>query len=351
MKWKDKMEKNEKVSKNQEETQREEMSTLFGVILFLIGTIASFAVLGFLPGKIGVLWYIILAVSVVIFCTVSIFTSFIGEGIIKKFGKNIAYSILIATVVIVLVICYVILYRGNASSKGIGITVAAILDNSIIFFYLTASMSFKDKEDIRVFYRFSIVVKIIAVVFIVCGMALFIKDDFETPGVETGTFIAIQGLMFWKVGEKYHLKTRVKKMKRRIDKVFQDFKNEKTMYGYPSLRRVGNRGKCIVYGPTADDIYVYGYYQLLRFYVEVGNDLSKLGDELKVPDDDNSIVMPDENSTVEESDNTIVMPDENSSAEDSDDTILMSDEYILSHYAKMFYNYAKDGEVQWNMEE
>ncbi|MCR5624434.1 MAG: hypothetical protein K6G11_04230, partial [Lachnospiraceae bacterium] len=132
----------------EEETQREEMSTLFGVILFLIGTIASFAVLGFLPSKIGVLWYIILAVSVVIFCTVAIFTSFIGEGITKKFGKNIAYSILIVAVVIILVICYVILYRGNASSKGIGITVAAILDNSIIFFYLTASMSFKDKEDI-----------------------------------------------------------------------------------------------------------------------------------------------------------------------------------------------------------
>ena len=114
-----------------------------------------------------------------------------------------------------------------------------------------------------------------------CGM---IAASFSDTSIAAGLLLLIEGIIFWAMGNGNNPLNSaaspiraVPGMKKTVQELCDALDNTETQLGFPWLGRIRTiKNDTIIYGPSEEGVFVYGYYHFGRFYVTFSKDVSLL---------------------------------------------------------------------------
>lgn len=164
-----------------------------------------------------------------------------------------------------------------------GNTVAAailLLIEAIVMYSITASHT----ESPRSQWIMSLIFRVAAVLLIIGAVICMIVDSFSGTAITAGILLLVEGIVFWAMGSgnnPFHSASSpiraVPGMNKTVQELCDALGNTETQLGFPWLGRIrAIKDDMIIYGPSEEGVFIYGYYHFGRFYVAFSRDISLL---------------------------------------------------------------------------
>ena len=186
-----------------------------------------------------------------------------------------------------LVLCGIILnsagiiaiWKSHGSERSVAAAILLLIE-AIVMYSITASHT----ESPRSQWIMSLVFRAAAVLLIIGAVICMIADSFSGTAIAAGLLLLIEGIVFWAMGSgnnPFHSDSSpiraVPGMKTTVQELCDALGKTETQLGFPWLGKIrAVKDDTIIYGPSEEGVFVYGYYHFGRFYVTFSKDTSLL---------------------------------------------------------------------------
>ena len=307
------------------DNQEKKSLTIAEQVFDIVCLAASYGLLFLLPQKVGFFFYLIFGISAFLFCIGFFRLGFIFDAPADARGTIITSLFMTLYGIAANLAGLYVICRDQGSGRSIMIATLLLIEALVMF-----SIAENGAKEAKTKWIISVLFRIAAVLGILFGVAFAIWKSLSMPSVMVGTMLLIEGICLWKMGsgkDPYNQLTpeiqAVPGMQTPIEQLKQDFAGVKTQLGYPWIGNVKTiKQDALIYGPSEDGFFVYGYYHFGQFYVS-----GSANPLFPHPEDAQAHMLPE-------------IPDSNG--------ILLVNEDLPEAYANMFARYAKTGNAQWS---
>ena len=243
---------------------------------------ASYGLLFLMPQKTNILFWVVLGLAAFLFCI-----GFFRMGFVlgkAKSSKNmiVSGSLLVLFGIILNSAGIFAIWKTQGSERGLAAAILLLIE-AIVMYSATASQA----ETPRSQWMVSLIFRIAAVLMVIGAVTCMILTAFSDASIASGVLLIVEGIVFWAMGSGNHPFNSsespiraVPGMQKTAPELCSILVKTETQLGFPWLGRIRSiKDEAIIYGPSEDGIFVYGFYLFGRFYVACSNDLSFLNAE------------------------------------------------------------------------
>ena len=239
---------------------------------------ASYVLLFFMPQKVSILFWAVFALAAFLFCIGFFRLGFLIDKPGTPRGRAISGALLALLGVIINIIGFWSVYASGGTERGIA-TATLLMIEAMVMCAIPAN----HVESPRVKGILSVVLKVVAALMLVSAVFSVIKTDFSNAGIMLTGMLLIESVVLWRMSGSSIISSQISGicavpgMKITVQQLCEALGKTETQLGYPWLGKIRTiREETIIYGPSEDGAFVYGYYHFGRFCMTVSRDLSLL---------------------------------------------------------------------------
>lgn len=253
-----------------EDSREKRYSNIKEQIFDIICLVASYGILFFLPQKIDLFFYLIFGISAFLFCIGFFRLGFLFDAPADSKGELFAGLFYAVLGILTNAAGLYVIYQDQGSGRSIMIATLLLIEALVLF--AMAGSGFRTPGTQRLT---ALVFRAAAVLLVVLGVAFMIIKHVSVASVIIAVLLLIESICLWKMGSGSNpfntltgeIKT-VPGLRIPISQLQQIFSDVETQLGYPWIGKVETiKQDSIIYGPSEDGFFVYGYYLFGRFYV------------------------------------------------------------------------------------
>lgn len=245
---------------------------------------ASYGLLFLLPQKADILFWIFFGLAAFLFCIGFFRIGFVLDSAKSKKAVTISGCLLVLCGIILNSAGIIAIWKSHGSERSVAAAILLLIE-AIVMYSITASHT----ESPRSQWIMSLVFRVAAVLLIIGAVICMIADSFSGTAIAAGLLLLIEGIVFWAMGSgnnPFHSASSpiraVPGMKKTVQELCDALGNTETQLGFPWLGKIRTvKDDTIIYGPSEEGVFVYGYYHFGRFYITFSKDISLL--EAKKP--------------------------------------------------------------------
>ena len=243
---------------------------------------ASYGLLFLAPDNMNILFWVLFALSAFLFCIGFFRLGFIIDPPKTKKGMLISGSLLVLFGIFLNIVGIFKIYASHGSESSISVAVLLLIE-AIVMYSITASHAAVPKTQ----WIMSLIFRAAAVLLVIGAIAYMFIASFSDTAIALGVMLLVEGVVFWAIGggnNPYNSSLSpiraVPEMKMAVGELRDALADTETQLGHPWLGKIRTiKEDTIIYGPSDEDVFVYGYYHFGRFYVAYSNDISYLNEE------------------------------------------------------------------------
>ena len=240
---------------------------------------ASYGLLFLLPQKVNILFWILFGLAAFLFCIGFFRIGFMLGSAKSKKAIAISGGVLVLCGIILNSTGIIAIWKTNGSERSIAAAILLLIE-AIVMYSVTASHT----EVPRSQWIMSLVFRVAAVLLIIGAVICMIADSFSGTAIAAGVLLLIEGIVFWAMGSGnnplHSAESPIRAvpgMNQTVQELCEALGNTETQLGFPWLGRIrAVKNDTIIYGPSEEGVFVYGYYHFGRFYVTFSRDISLL---------------------------------------------------------------------------
>ena len=249
------------------------------IIVDILCLAASYGLLFLLPQKANILFWAVFALAAFLFCIGFFRMGFMLDSIKSKKAIVVSGSLLVLCGIILNSAGIIAIRKTEGSEQSVAAAILLLIE-AIVMYSITASHA----ESPRSQWIMSLVFRVAAVLLIIGAAVYMIADAFSGAAIAAGVLLLIEGIVFWAIGSGNNPFNSaaspiraVPGMKKTVRELCDALGHTETQLGFPWLGKIRTiRDNTIIYGPSEEDVFVYGYYHFGRFYVTYSKDISLL---------------------------------------------------------------------------
>ena len=239
----------------------------------------SYGLLFLLPQKVNILFWILFGLAAFLFCIGFFRMGFALDSAKSKKAVTISGCLLVLCGIILNSTGIIAIWKSHGSERSIAAAILLLIE-AIVMYSITASHT----ESPRSQWIMSLVFRVAAVLLIIGAVICMIADSFSGTAIAAGLLLLIEGIVFWAMGSgnnPFHSDSSpiraVPGMKKTVQELCDALGKTETQLGFPWLGKIrAVKDDTIIYGPSEEGVFVYGYYHFGRFYVTFSKDISLL---------------------------------------------------------------------------
>ena len=243
---------------------------------------ASYGLLFLAPDNMNILFWVLFALSAFLFCIGFFRLGFIIDPPKTKNGMLISGSLLVLVGIFLNIVGISKIYASHGSESSISVAVLLLIE-AIVMYSITASHADAPRSQ----WIMSLIFRAAAVLLVIGAIAYMFIASFSDTAIALGVMLLVEGVVFWAIGggnNPYNSSLSpiraVPEMKMAVGELRDALADTETQLGHPWLGKIRTiKEDTIIYGPSDEDVFVYGYYHFGRFYVAYSNDISYLNEE------------------------------------------------------------------------
>ena len=249
------------------------------IIVDFLCLAASYMLLFLLPQKVNILFWAVFALAAFLFCIGFFRMGFLLDSIKSKKSIVVSGSLLVLCGIILNSAGIVAIWKTQGSNRSVAAAILLLIE-AIVMYSVTASQTDTPRSQ----WIMSLIFRVAAVLLIIGAVTCMIADSFSGTAIAAGLLLLIEGIVFLAMGSgnnPFHSAASpiraVPGMKKTVQELCDALDNTETQLGFPWLGRIrGVKNDTIIYGPSEEGVFVYGYYHFGRFYVTFSKDVSLL---------------------------------------------------------------------------
>ncbi len=286
---------------------------------------ASYGLLFLLPQKVNILFWVLFALAAFLFCIGFFRMGFILDSIKSRKAIIVSGGLLVLCGIILNSAGIIAIWKAQGSERSVAAAIL-LLTEAVVMYSITAGHA----ETPRSQRISSLIFRVAAVLFIIGAVICLIADSFSGAAIAAGLLLLIEGIVFRAISSGNNPFNSaaspiraVPGMKKTVQALCDALSLTETQLGIPWLGKIRTiKDHTIIYGPSEDGIFVYGYYHFGRFYVTCSKDISLL--DAAEADAHRITEMPDSSG------------------------ICLGEESLPEAYANMITQYLKNGKPVWS---
>lgn len=242
----------------------------------------SYGILFLMPQKVNILTWVMFAVSAVLFCIGFFRMGFLFDNHRTAKFRKISDALLVLYGIILNIAGGFAIFITKGSERGI-VTAILLLIEAIVMYAITASHADAPRSQ----WIMSLIIRTAAVLMAIGAVVYAVVTSVSETAIALGVMLLVEGVVLWSMGSGNNpLNSSVSPicavpgMKKTVKELCDALSGTETQLGFPWLGKIRSiKADTIIYGPSEEDVFVYGYYHFGRFYVASSNDISYLGEE------------------------------------------------------------------------
>ena len=290
----------------------------------LICLAVSYGILFLLPQKIDFFFYLIFGVSAFLFCIGFFRLGFSFDAPAGSKGELVAGLFYTGFGMVLNAAGLYGICQDHGSGRSITIATLLLIEALVLFAMAGSSPKTPGTQRLS-----AIVFRAAAVLLVVLGIAFALWKRISVSSVIVATMLLIESICLWRMGGGSNpfntLNSEIQAvpgLRIPISQLQQTFAGVETQLGYPWIGKIKSIGQdAVIYGPSEDGFFVYGYYLYGSFYVAGST----------------SPLFPSPEDTAGHT--VTEVPDSSG--------LLLAKEDLPKAYAGMFARYAENGSTQW----
>lgn len=247
--------------------------------------LASYGLIFMLPQKLNIFFWIVFGVSAFLFCIGFFRMGAVIDRCKAKKAKRLSGILLIASGIVLNCSGVLAIWKNQSIERGVCIA-TLLLIQAIVMYSAAASRA----VTLRLQWIISLVFRITAVPMAIGGIAAIVYSIITSvygTNIAIGVFLIVEGIIFWAIGSgndpfnsSFSPVKAVPNMNKTVQELCDALAGTETQLGFPWIGKVkAVKEETIIYGPTEEDIFVYGLFHSGRFYIVSGDDISLLDAE------------------------------------------------------------------------
>ena len=247
--------------------------------------LASYGLIFILPKKMSILFWSVLGISAFLFCVGFFRMGSVIDRCKARKVKRCSDILLIASGIVLNCSGVFAIWKTQSIERGICIATLLLIE-AIVMYSAAASRA----VTLRFQWIISLVFRIAAVPMALGGIAAIvcsIMTSVSGTNIAIGVFLLVEGIVFWAIGSgndpfapSFSPVRAVPNMNKTVQELCDVLADTETQLGFPWLGKISATAEeTIIYGPTEEDVFVYGHFHFGRFYIVSGDDISLLDAE------------------------------------------------------------------------
>ena len=247
--------------------------------------LASYGLIFILPKKMSILFWSVLGISAFLFCVGFFRMGSVIDRCKAKKVKRCSNILLIASGIVLNCSGVFAIWKTQSIERGICIATLLLIE-AIVMYSAAASRA----VTLRFQWIISLVFRIAAVPMALGGIAAIvcsIMTSVSGRNIAIGVFLLVEGIVFWAIGSgndpfdpSFSPVRPVPNMNKTVQELCDALADTETQLGFPWIGKISATAEeTIIYGPTEEDVFVYGHFHFGRFYIVSGDDISLLDAE------------------------------------------------------------------------
>ena len=249
------------------------------IIVDFLCLAASYMLLFLLPQKVNILFWAVFALAAFLFCIGFFRMGFLLDSIKSKKSIVVSGSLLVLCGIILNSAGIIAIWKTQGSDRSVAAAILLLIE-AIVMYSITASQTDTPRSQ----WIMSLIFRVAAVLLIIGAVTGMIAASFSDTSIAAGVLLLIEGIVFWAMGNGNNPFNSaaspiraVPGMKKTVQELCDALDNTETQLGFPWLGRIRTiKNDTIIYGPSEEGVFVYGYYHFGRFYVTFSKDVSLL---------------------------------------------------------------------------
>ena len=249
------------------------------IIIDFLCLAASYMLLFLLPQKVNILFWAVFALAAFLFCIGFFRMGFLLDSIKSKKSIVVSGSLLVLCGIILNSAGMIAIWKTQGSDRSVAAAILLLIE-AIVMYSITASQTDTPRSQ----WIMSLIFRVAAVLLIIGAVTGMIAASFSDTSIAAGLLLLIEGIVFWAMGDGNNPFNSaaspiraVPGMKKTVQELCDALDNTETQLGFPWLGRIRTiKNDTIIYGPSEEGVFVYGYYHFGRFYVTFSKDVSLL---------------------------------------------------------------------------
>lgn len=247
--------------------------------------LASYGLIFMLPQKMNILFWTIFGVSAFLFCVGFFRMGAFTDKCKSKKAKRCLEILLTVSGIVLNCFGVLVIWKAHGIERGICIAVLLLIE-AIVMYSSAASRA----VTLRFQWLISLIFRATAVPMALGGITAIadsIINSVSVTNIAIGVFLLIEGIVFWAIGSgndpfnpSFSPIRAVPNMNKTVQELCDALAGTETQLGFPWIGKVRtSKEETIIYGPTEEDVFVYGHYHSGRFYIVSNDDISLLDAE------------------------------------------------------------------------
>ncbi len=249
------------------------------IIVDFLCLAASYMLLFLLPQKVNILFWAVFALAAFLFCIGFFRMGFLLDSIKSKKSIVVSGSLLVLCGIILNSAGIIAIWKTQGSDRSVAAAILLLIE-AIVMYSITASQTDTPRSQ----WIMSLIFRVAAVLLIIGAVTGMIAASFSDTSIAAGLLLLIEGIVFWAMGNGNNPFNSaaspiraVPGMKKTVQELCDALGHTETQLGFPWLGRIRTiKNDTIIYGPSEEGVFVYGYYHFGRFYVTFSKDVSLL---------------------------------------------------------------------------
>ena len=204
---------------------------------------------------------------------------FLLDSIKSKKSIVVSGSLLVLCGIILNSAGIIAIWKTQGSVRSVAAAILLLIE-AIVMYSITASQTDTPRSQ----WIMSLIFRVAAVLLIIGAVTGMIAASFSDTSIAAGLLLLIEGIVFWAMGSGNNPFNSaaspiraVPGMKKTVQELCDALDKTETQLGFPWLGRIRTiKNDTIIYGPSEEGVFVYGYYHFGRFYVTFSKDVSLL---------------------------------------------------------------------------
>ncbi len=243
---------------------------------------ASYGLLFLMPQKVNFLFWALFAVSAFLFCIGFFRMGFVFDSRRTAGFEKLSGALLVLFGIGLNIAGGIVICKTPGSERGTVIAVLLLIEATVMY-----SITAAHADAPRSQWIMSLIFRIAAVFMVIGAIVYAVITSVSDKAIALGLMLIVEGIVFWAMGSGNNPFNSslspiraVPGMKKTVQELCNALSSTETQLGFPWVGRIRTVKKdAIIYGPSDDHIFVYGYYHFGRFYVASGDDISYLDEQ------------------------------------------------------------------------
>jgi len=247
--------------------------------------LASYGLIFILPQKMNILFWIILGLSAFLFCIGFFRMGTVIDRCKARKVKRLSGILLILSGIVLNCSGVIAIWKTQSIERGICIATLLLIE-AIVMYSAAACRA----VTLRFQWIISLIFRIAAVPMAIGGIAAIVHSiiaSFSGTNIAIGVLLLVESIVFWAIGggndpfnQSFSPIRAVPNMNKTVRELCDALADTETQLGFPWIGKVNtSQEETIIYGPTEEDIFIYGHFHFGRFYIVSGDDISLLDAE------------------------------------------------------------------------